>query len=67
MKAAQHETFNPPDTNDFKDAWSAVRAIETGTVLPTQFAERLARVVYAAERSRKLLTGIPTCAEARQM
>lgn len=61
-----HETFRPPTSGDFMDAWSVVRAVETGTVLPLDKAGALARVVYAAERARKLLAGIQTCAERDQ-
>ncbi len=58
------ETFNPPTDDDFKAAWSAVHFSQV--YLGQEKAAALARVIYAAERARKLLAGVPTCAERDQ-
>lgn len=65
--ASRQETFDPPSSADFAAAWAAVRAIEQGLIQPESRAPQLARVIYGAERARKLLTGIPTCAERDQL
>lgn len=62
----RNETFAPPTNGDFMEAWSVVRRIEMGLVSPGASAAKLARVIYAAERARKLLAGVPTCAEREQ-
>jgi hypothetical protein len=66
VKAGHHETLEPPTNADFMAAWTVVRNVEMHLTPDAQLAEKLARVIYAAERARKLLAGIPTCAERVQ-
>lgn len=64
--AAPHgEFFSPPTEDDYRSAWAVVRAIEIGATHSVP-AANLARVIYAAERARKLLSGLPTCGERDQ-
>ena len=65
MRAVRHETFEPPTDADYMAAWSLVRVLDNHGRLDE--STKLARVVYAAERARKLLAGIPTCAERKQV
>jgi hypothetical protein len=60
------ETFSFPTNRDYAVAWSVVRAIEEGRTPTSDDAARLARVIYAAERARKLLSGMHTSAERDQ-
>ena len=60
------EAFKPPTNADFMAAWACARAAELGVAPGEQLAPALARVSYAAERARKLLAGLPTCAERDQ-
>lgn len=65
-RSSRNEVFDPPTQTDYNLAWTMVRVLDLDPEVDQNYVQALARVVYAAERARKLLSGIPTCAEKEQ-